>query len=290
MRYLITLLLSTSLFAQANQVFTINPSVYSSGMGNTGMAHANIENLYHNPALITLDKDYAGLTNVTWLPDLASDMSYQNIMYTSSKGFGIELFYFNYGNQVEADASGIILGNFDSSSYRLGATYGGHVKGWHLGGRFNIYSHDFLDSVDIGNSYGFDLGSYKEWMLSNNNYIALALVLQDLGTKNSFVDTELELPASLGVGFKYTTARGFTAAIDTKLYQDYYSLGFGSEYTYQELFDIRVGYYMEPDYEVDYFTVGAGVKAKGLGLDIAFLFNPDSFHNKTLMLSLGFEI
>ena len=89
MRYLITLLLSTSLFAQANQVFTINPSVYSSGMGNTGMAHANIENLYHNPALITLDKDYAGLTNVTWLPDLASDMSYQNIMYTSSKGFGI---------------------------------------------------------------------------------------------------------------------------------------------------------------------------------------------------------
>ena len=47
---------------------------------------------------------------------------------------------------------------------------------------------------------------------------------------------------------------------------------------------------MEPDYEVDYFTVGAGVKAKGLGLDIAFLFNPDSFHNKTLMLSLGFEI
>lgn len=289
MRYLITLLLSTSLFAQANQVFTINPSVYSSGMGNTGMAHGNIQNLYHNPAFITLDKDYAELTNVTWLPDLTNDMSYQNIMYTSSKGFGVELFYFNYGSQVEADASGIVLGTFDSSSYRLGVTYGGYFKEWQLGGRFNIYSHDFLDSVDIGNSYGFDLGSYKEWMLGDN-YIALALVLKDLGTKNSFVDTELELPTSLGVGFKYTTVNGFTAAVDTKLYQEYYSLGFGTEYAHQDLFDIRIGYYTEPEYEVDYFTVGAGVEAKGLGLDIGFLFNPDSFHNKTFMLSLGFEI
>tara|TARA_R110002012_G_scaffold88576_1_gene218015 strand:+ start:432 stop:1304 length:873 start_codon:yes stop_codon:yes gene_type:complete len=290
MRYLITLLLSTCLFAQANQVFTINPSVYSSGMGNTGMAHGNIQNLFHNPALITLDTNYAELTNVTWLPDLASDMSYQNLMYTSDKGFGVELFYFNYGTQVEADASGIVLGDFDASSFRLGATYGGYIKDWHLGGRFNIYSHDFLDSIDIGNSYGFDLGAYREWMVNDTNYMALGIVLKDLGTKNSFVDTELELPASLGLGFKYTTGNGFTIATDTKLYQDYYSLGFGTEYSYQELFDIRAGYYTEPDYEVDYFTIGAGVQAKGIGLDITFLLNPDSFHNKTFMLSLGFEI
>ena len=40
MKKLLSLLLLTgTLFAQANNVFTLNPSVNSAGMGNVGIAH-----------------------------------------------------------------------------------------------------------------------------------------------------------------------------------------------------------------------------------------------------------
>lgn len=289
MRYLITLLLSTCLFAQANQVFTINPSVYSSGMGNTGVAHANIKNLYHNPAFITLDTNYTEFSNVAWLPDLTNDMQYQNVIYTNAKGFGFELFYFDYGNQVQADESGIIIGSFESSSYRLSTSYGMVFKDWSLGGRFNIYNHDFIDSVDIKSSFGIDLGAYKEFLLNDTSYVSLGIALKDIGTESSFVNDSSKLPNALGLGVKYQI-NSIALALDTKFYSDYYSAGFGSEYYYKDLFKVRLGYYLEPEYEVDYYSFGAGINAKGIGLDIAYLFNPNSFHNKTFMLSLGFEL
>ena len=51
MKKLLSLLLLTgTLFAQANNVFTLNPSVNSAGMGNVGIANADVKNVFHNPA------------------------------------------------------------------------------------------------------------------------------------------------------------------------------------------------------------------------------------------------
>ena len=51
MRKLLSIILLTaSLFAQANNIFTINPSVYSASIGTAGIADASVKNLFHNPA------------------------------------------------------------------------------------------------------------------------------------------------------------------------------------------------------------------------------------------------
>ena len=51
MKKLLSLLILTgTLFAQANDIFTLNPSVNSSAMGNVGIAHADVKNIFHNPA------------------------------------------------------------------------------------------------------------------------------------------------------------------------------------------------------------------------------------------------
>ena len=51
MKKLLSLLILTgTLFAQANSIFTLNPSVNSAGMGNVGIAHADVRNVFHNPA------------------------------------------------------------------------------------------------------------------------------------------------------------------------------------------------------------------------------------------------
>ena len=51
MKKLLSLLVLTgTLFAQANNIFTLNPSVNSAGMGNVGIANAEVKNVFHNPA------------------------------------------------------------------------------------------------------------------------------------------------------------------------------------------------------------------------------------------------
>ena len=48
MKKLLSLLVLTgTLFAQANNIFTLNPSVNSAGMGNVGIANAEVKNVFH---------------------------------------------------------------------------------------------------------------------------------------------------------------------------------------------------------------------------------------------------
>ena len=67
------ILLTASLFAQANNIFIINPSIHSAGMGNTGIGDFNSKNLFHNPAFV-LDSSGASISNVKWLPTLVDDL------------------------------------------------------------------------------------------------------------------------------------------------------------------------------------------------------------------------
>ena len=162
MKKLLSLLLLTgTLFAQVNNVFTLNPSVSSAGMGNVGIAHADVKNVFHNPAFAGLNKRHQEVSYVKWLPNLSDDMGYQSILYTSDLGWSSEIFYFDYGSQIEADLGGIIIGDFESSSYRISGGYGFQIKDWMFGARLNIYNHNLIDDIDIGMNYGFDLGVYN---------------------------------------------------------------------------------------------------------------------------------
>ena len=58
MKKLLSLLILTgTLFAQANDIFTLNPSVSSAGMGNVGIAHADVKMYFTIQLLQDLTKD-----------------------------------------------------------------------------------------------------------------------------------------------------------------------------------------------------------------------------------------
>ena len=171
------LLLTGTLFAQANSIFTLNPSVHSAGAGNSGIADLNSKNLFHNPAFAGLES-HQETSYVKWLPNLADDMGYQNLQYTSGMGFS-------------ADIGGIITGEFDSSSLRVGGSYAMELGDWLLGARLNLYNHSFIDDIDIDMNYGVDIGAYK--VFGNTS---LGLVLKDLGGETKFADQSSSLPMS----------------------------------------------------------------------------------------------
>jgi|TARA_R100000951_G_scaffold56027_1_gene47079 hypothetical protein len=289
MKKLLSLLLLTgTLFAQANNIWTINPSVYSASIGNAGIADANVKNLFHNPAFVGLKQSHQEVTYVDWLPNLTDDMGYSNIQYTSNLGFGSELFYFDYGTQTQADAGGIILGDFDSASYRIGVSYGLDLKGWLFGARLNLYQHNFIDDIDISMNYGIDVGVHKQF-----NNTSLGIVLKDLGGDTEFLEQTLELPMSIGVGVKHSVAikenLKYNLLLDVKMYENWNSIGIGDELVINDMFYLRGGYYTEAEFDVDYITFGGGIDTGFINIDLAYLFNEESFHNETLMLSFGFD-
>ena len=284
MKKLLTLLVLTgTLFAQANNIFTLNPSVNSAGMGNVGIAHADVKNVFHNPAFAGLNKRHQEISYVDWLPNLTDDMGYQSILYTSSLGWSSEIFYFNYGTQVEADQGGIIIGDFESSSYRVSGGYGFGIGDWLFGARLNLYNHNFIDSFDVDMNYGFDLGAYKEF-----GNTSLGIVLKDVGGETEFLDQTLNLPMSVGIGVGQKFG-DFSLASDVKFYKDYNSIGLGGQYDLG-IASLKLGYYTESEFDVDYITLGGSIDAGIVDLSLAYYYNTDSFHNETLMISFGFDL
>ena len=284
MKKLLSLLILTgTLFAQANNVFTLNPSVNSSAMGNVGIAHADVKNVFHNPAFAGLNKRHQEISYVDWLPNLTDDMGYQSILYTSDLGWSSEIFYFNYGTQVEADQGGIIIGDFESSSYRVSGGYGFGIGDWLFGARLNLYNHNFIDSFDVDMNYGFDLGAYKEF-----GNTSLGIVLKDVGGETKFLDQSLNLPMSVGIGVGQKFG-DFTLASDVKFYEDYNSIGLGGVYDLG-IASLKLGYYTESEFDVDYITLGGSIDAGIVDLSLAYYYNTDSFHNETLLISFGFDL
>ena len=284
MKKLLSLLVLTgTLFAQANNVFTLNPSVSSAGMGNVGIAHADVKNVFHNPAFAGLNKRHQEISYVDWLPNLTDDMGYQSILYTSSLGWSSEIFYFNYGTQQQSDQFGIILGDFESSSFRISGGYGFGIKDWMFGARLNIYNHNFIDDIDIGMNYGFDIGAYKEF-----GNTSLGIVLKDVGGETEVLDQSLNLPMSVGIGVGQKFG-DFTLASDVKVFEDYNSIGIGGVYDLG-IASFKLGYYTESEFEVDYLTLGGSIDAGIVDISLAYYYNTDSFHNETLMISFGFDL
>ena len=284
MKKLLSLLVLTgTLFAQANNIFTLNPSVNSAGMGNVGIAHADVKNVFHNPAFAGLNKRHQEISYVDWLPNLTDDMGYQSILYTSSLGWSSEIFYFNYGTQQQSDQFGIILGDFESSSFRISGGYGFGIKDWMFGARLNIYNHNFIDDIDIGMNYGFDIGAYKEF-----GNTSLGIVLKDVGGETEVLDQSLNLPMSVGIGVGQKFG-DFTLASDVKVFEDYNSIGIGGVYDLG-IASFKLGYYTESEFEVDYLTLGGSIDAGIVDLALAYYYNTDSFHNETLMISFGFDL
>ena len=284
MKKLLSLLLLTgTLFAQANNIFTLNPSVSSAGMGNVGIAHADVKNVFHNPAFAGLRESHQEVSYVNWLPNLTDDMGYQSILITSDIGWSSEIFYFNYGEQTQADQGGIILGEFESSSYRISGGYGFEIRDWLFGARLNLYNHNFVDDFDIDMNYGFDLGVYKEF-----GNTSVGIVLKDVGGETEFLDQSLNLPMSVGIGVGHSFGN-FTLASDIKVYEEYNSIGLGGVYDLG-IASLKLGYYTESEFDVDYLTLGGSIDAGIVDLSLAYYYNTDSFHNETLMISFGFDL
>ena len=152
----------------------IEPDSRSAGMGNTGVALAdNAAALFWNPAGFAFQEGtQIGITHSNWLPNFNTDLFYDYIvgkMHIDGIGtIGAHITYFNLGEQVQTDETGLELGTFRSYEFASGASYGFKVnENFAVGTGFRfIYSRLVPANTQVsgqtaknGTSVGIDLAA-----------------------------------------------------------------------------------------------------------------------------------
>lgn len=181
------LMIATTAMAQVGitsvPFLQIEPDSRSAGMGNTGVAIAdNAAALFWNPAGFAFQEGtQLGITHSNWLPNFNTDLFYDYIvgkMYVDGIGtIGAHITYFNLGEQVQTDETGLELGTFRSYEFAAGASYGFKLnENFALGTGFRfIYSRLVPANTQVsgqtaknGTSVGVDLSAlYRTDVLSD---------------------------------------------------------------------------------------------------------------------------
>lgn len=191
---------------------------------------------------------------------------------------------------------------------------------------------DVSDDLKAVNSFAVDVSAYyrseEENYGSFNGRYRLGINIANIGPKVSYSpDTENFIPTNLklgggfdfifddynllGVNLEFTkllvpsnpnSTRGWFEGMFTSLGDRGFSeelkeitWALGAEYLYNKAFAVRTGYFHESQDkgQRQYFTMGAGFKARSFSLDLSYLMNTSSVNNpleNTLRFSLSFDL
>ena len=146
----ILLSLGSQLLAQANRILTIAPTAQASSIGNVMLPMMN-------PARNLYNKDKFSFSRVNWMTNIVNDMSYNFIDFDRGP-FGVNVMFFNYGEQNQADEYGIIQGQFTPLSAVYGFNYARKIDKYNLGFDTKIITHNLHTQTATG--FIFSAGGY----------------------------------------------------------------------------------------------------------------------------------
>ena len=189
---------------EAGAIFLlIAPGAGAAGTGEAQVAKADDAYAsYYNPAgLGFLSGSEAAGMHVNWLPNLADDIYYDFLTYRKQidgiGSFGAHLIFLNLGSQVQTDAEGNELGNFNSNMWAITTSLGTSLnKTSSIGVGFKIIQQNLGPGAGAEANEGkstdflFDLGYLKKFSFGN-----LGVSVTNIGPKIWFQDQTQADPA-----------------------------------------------------------------------------------------------
>jgi len=199
-------MLITHLFAvgEAGAIFLlIAPGAGPAGTGEAQVAKADDAYAsYYNPAgLGFLSGSEAAGMHVNWLPNLADDIYYDFLTYRREimgiGSFGAHLIFLNLGSQVQTDAEGNELGNFNSNMWAITTSLGTNLSETSsVGIGFKILQQNLGPGAGSEANEGkstdflFDVGYLKKYSFGNFGFS-----ITNIGPKIWFQDQSQADPA-----------------------------------------------------------------------------------------------
>ena len=285
---LLSLLFISSLFGQVNRILTIAPTAEEASLGNQSLFYRNPAKNHFNLGDTTTNVSF---TRVNWLSNITDDMGY-NYVGVVWKNFDFSLLYFDYGEQNNADESGVILNKFNPNSIVGRVGWGTPLK----------YKGNVMDSVSIGfagkvvfhdlytettNGMLFDVGVHMEKLW---NKLDVDLGIQNFGLMTKINGYEIENPTSLNFGVAIPL-RDWTFYNQWNFYNGYHTHGQGISYKYNDMNRGRVGYYNDVDYQVNYPSFGMSIEYDNYDIGVGYIMGDETFPlSNTLQLTINVNI
>jgi hypothetical protein len=277
---------------------TIPPGARANGLGESFVAIADdaTAGWWNVGALPFVKSRNLSFMYSALVPDLASDVNYQFLGYSSPAGdigtWGVSIVYLSYGTSIATGTEGNTLGEFTSWEGALAASYGmsfGDNVGVGLSLKYirvDLAPKEFTqDNVEgAGSSFAVDFGTL--WKLPRQD-LTFGLSVTNMGPDIAFIDREQSdsLPFTARLGVAYTALADDVSNllvtadveqslvwlidddVDTRRSEIWHG---GVEYRYVNLLAGRFGYVYDDDGDFSDPTYGLGFIYKDkLSLDYA---------------------
>jgi hypothetical protein len=152
--------------------------VSSLGGTNVSLPGNNLNLAYHNPALLnsSMDKTLA-LNYVNYFAGINYGLAMYSKSYDGVGNFAAGLTYLNYGSFTQADASGVITGDFSAAEYAFSMIYSREIDSlFSLGVNFKPVLSHLEKYTSFG--FAFDIGASYH---NRSNLFSTGLVIRNAG-------------------------------------------------------------------------------------------------------------
>ena len=276
-KILLTLLLFSSIFAQANRILTLAPTAQVSSIGNVMLPMMN-------PARNLFDKDHFSFSRVNWMTNIVNDMSY-NFINVDRGPFGVNIMFFNYGEQNQTNESGIIEGQFTPLSAVYGFSYARKVSKYNLGLDVKLITHDLHTQDAKGLVLG--VGGYFPKIYKD---LDLDVMVRNFGFAPKFGDWKSELPTSVNVAGTYPYKEWMFFGQFNKMTK-HQTFGVGTSYNYKNMLWGKLGYYLDNMHELTYPTFGLDFKYDKYIIGMSYIYGDKTLPlSNTIRLTINLEL
>jgi hypothetical protein len=276
-KILLTLLLFSSIFAQANRILTLAPTAQVSSIGNVTLPMMN-------PARNLFDKDHFSFSRVNWMTNIVNDMSY-NFINVDRGPYGINIMFFNYGEQNLTNESGIIESQFTPLSAVYGFSYARKVSKYNLGLDVKLITHDLHTQKAKGLILG--IGGYFPKVYKD---LDLDVMVRNFGFAPKFGSYKSELPTSVNVAGTYPY-KDFMFYGQFNKMTKHQTFGVGTSYNYKNMLWGKAGYYIDDMHELTYPTFGLDFKYDKYLIGMSYIYGDKTLPlSNTIRLTINLEL
>ena len=276
-KILLTLLLFSSIFAQTNRILTLAPTAQTSSIGNVMLPMMN-------PARNLFDKDHFSFSRVNWMTNIVNDMSYNFINFDRGE-YGLNVLFFNYGEQNQSDEFGIIQNQFTPLSAVYSFSYARKVDKYNLGVTAKLITHDLYTQSAKGLVLG--VGGYFPKVYKD---LDVDVMIQNFGFAPKFGSWKSELPTSVNVSgtYPYKEWMFFGQGNIMKKHQ---TLGMGTSYNYKNMLWGKAGYYIDNMHKLTYPTFGLDFKYDKYIIGMSYIYGDKTLPlGNTIRLTINLEL
>ena len=273
----ILLSLSSQLFAQANRILTLAPTAQASSIGNVMLPMMN-------PARNLFDKDHFSFSRVNWMTNIVNDMSY-NFINMDRGPYGLNVLFFNYGEQNQADEFGIIQNQFTPLSAVYSLSYARKVDKYNLGLDVKLITHNLHTQSAKGLVFG--VGGYFPKVYKD---LDLDVMVRNFGFAPKFGSWKSELPTSVNVAGTYPYKEWMFYGQFNKM-KKHQTFGMGTGYNYKNMLWGKAGYYIDNMHKLTYPTFGLDFKYDKYLIGMSYIYGDKTLPlSNTIRLTINLEL